>query len=575
MALELNRADLDHARHGTRFLIFRVLIVLLGFGLVSFYEGVLNLSLREGTRAAVYWLLGGYLIFAVLALVLHVRSRTEVLKPWQVVVDFGVQASLTWLTGGVLSIFTPLLFLTLVAATRIISARGSLVLASLATVALAGTTIAYSVGVGPAAWGSDGTALFQDTPNFVRTFLVANVLGLYTISALGSVLSNGLLRIEGIHSEIIENMDEGLIAVDNEGRVVNLNRESRQLLGLEESPVPGRIRLGELLAGDRFESLRTAFGSGERRRFAMVIQNLAGEDRHVEVKISSVKDQNGKPRFAIGLISDLTLKREVAAAENRIQKLEDLHVMAMGIAHEIRNPLASIRGCVQELDRPDREAATQTRLVEIICRESDRLDRILEDFLLYARTGPADLAPVDLVEIVEEALILIRTRPEFGNRRIEWTPETSECRVLGDRNRLTQLFLNLGLNSLEATGVEDGAIRISITSGERRIGERRGTGEGAPLRGVEVRFGDNGRGIQSETMEKLFTPFFTTKGQGSGLGLSIVDKVVRDHRGLLQVESPPEGGTTFRIWLPLATSTSEISSTAGVEEVRNEAVAIE
>ena len=155
---------------------------------------------------------------------------------WQVVVDFVYQSALVWATGGVLSIFTPLLFVTLVAATSLISARGSFALATLATVALTATMISYALGVAPQTLGKVDWLFNNDKPTLVMAYLVASVLGLYVISALGSVLSHGLRRIEGIQSEIVENMAEGLIAFDREGRVVNLNKEARKLFGLSELP---------------------------------------------------------------------------------------------------------------------------------------------------------------------------------------------------------------------------------------------------------------------------------------------------------------------------------------------------
>jgi signal transduction histidine kinase len=266
----------------------------------------------------------------------------------------------------------------------------------------------------------------------------------------------------------------------------------------------------------------------------------------------------------------LTLKREVEAAERRIQKLEELQVMAMGIAHEIRNPLASIRGCVQEIARLTQCGIREHRFMEIICRESDRLDRIIEDFLRYARSGPADLLPVDFTEVIEEAVLLIKSRSEFGARELRWSPPVERPRVFGDRNRLIQLFLNLGINAIEATDPNGGRINVVIRPRVSAPSQARKSG-GKLASGVEVEFSDNGSGIEDADLKRVFTPFFTTKPGGSGLGLSIVEKIVSEHHGALDVQSAKGEGTTVHIWLPALarslTPPAAAEETAGVREI--------
>src|SRR5262249_36506944 len=162
-------------------------------------------------------------------------------------------------------------------------------------------------------------------------------------------------------------------------------------------------------------------------------------------------DDAGQLRCAIGLFGDLSLKKEIEAAEERIQKLEELYAMALGIAHEIRNPLASIQGCAQEIARFSNHGPRELRLVDIISRESSRVDRIIEDFMTNARRGPSDLQPLDLGAVVEETVLQLQNHPSTGGRRILLEKPAALARVLGDPQRLKQVFLNLGLNAIEAT----------------------------------------------------------------------------------------------------------------------------
>lgn len=566
--------DID--RRSKQYLIFRLLIIVLGFGLVSFYKVSLGPAFGEHTFRRLYGLLGVYLLFGLALFFFYPRwrSRHEIIR-WQVVGDFVLQSMLVWGTGGVLSIFSPLLFVTLVAATSVISAREAFVLATAAMGFLTLTTLAYGTGIAPFDSRSMDRYIGGEKSTFVFSYLLASVLALYAISTLGSRLSHGLRSMEGIQSEILENIAEGLIAVDRDGRVLRMNREARKLLGLPGDEAQFRkLELSTVLRGPDYASVREAFQQDRKRRFQTSVGLPDGGSRPVEVKISTVQDDLGGTRFRIGLISDLTLKREVEAAERRIQKLEDLQVMALGLAHEIRNPLASLRGCVQEISRLSPERPDTARYMGIVRRESDRLDRILEDFLLYARSGPIDLAPLDIVPVIEEAVLLLRSRPDVRERAVTFTAPVERFRVFGDRNRLIQVFLNVGLNGLEATASRGGALSVSArlrrfaapaVGSDLKGGIRE---EHDPVPGVEVEFSDNGAGIGASDMKKIFTPFFTTKERGNGLGLCVVERIVREHMGYVDFSSEEGKGTTFRLWFPMISSESPVAGVAGPSSMK-------
>jgi len=547
----------EHDRRLKQYLIFRLLIILLGFGLVTFYQLWLEPAFRQHTFSYLYSLLGVYLLFALTLVVTYPRWRgSRTAMRGQVFGDFVIQSLLIWGTGGVFSIFSPLLFVTLVAATSVISARGAFFLATLATIFLTATTIAYSLGVSPVMSNRVDWFFANEKSAFVISYLLGSVLALYTISTLGSHFSHGLRRVQGMQSELLENIGEGLIAVDKDGRVVQLNKEARKLLGVSQEESSRRTDLDSLFVGDRYKKLRKVFQQDGRWRIRTAVGPPGAKLTPVEVNVSPVFDDRGQPRCRIGLVSDLTLKREVEAAEQRIQKLEDLQVMSLGIAHEIRNPLASIRGCVQEISRLMPPDCNATRFMEIVCRESDRLDNVIEDFLAYARSGPIDLVPLDFLEVIEEAVLLLKSRPEFGTRTLVVSAAVERPRIFGDRDRLIQVFLNLGINAMEATSPAHG--RIELLLKPRRFTTIAQASAGRDLvPGVEVEIRDNGEGILEPDLEKVFTPFFTTKKSGNGLGLSVVDRIVRDHLGALDIKSSQGQGTSFRLWFPLQGSSIE------------------
>lgn len=540
-------------RRSRAYLIFRLFIIATGFALVTVYQIGPGRGEGERTFRFLFGLLGFYLFAALALLVTYPqwRARRLVLKA-QILLDLAIQALLIWGTGGALSIFSALLLVTLVSATSVVSRRGAFVLATCAAGLLVSATLGTALGALPPG-SPDRLAGFPTGRDraLLWSHLAGSVMAFYAASALGARFSHGLRSVQGIHSEILENMAEGLIAVDSKGIVCQANREARKLVSF---PEPGRrpssVSLDALFPFPDHAELRRAFESGQRRTLVAVLEGPDGRKRPVEVKVSSANGEGEGPRYRIAILSDLTLKREIEAAERRIQKLEELQVMAFGIAHEIRNPLASIRGCVQEISRLREDDPGTAAYAEIVLRESDRLDGMLEDFLRYARMGPLDLSPLELGEVVEEAVFLLRSRSDFGGREVVLERPSSRFRIFGHRNSLIQVFLNLGLNALEATRPEDGRISFAIRESPASPSAPRRAGELEAAPGVEVTVADNGVGVPDAERSHLFTPFFSTKPAGGGLGLCLVERIVRDHLGTVDFSTEVGSGSVFRVWFP-------------------------
>ncbi|MGQ9590742.1 MAG: two-component system sensor histidine kinase NtrB [Planctomycetota bacterium] len=540
-------------RRSRAYLIFRLFIIATGFALVTVYQ--ISPGRADGERAFrfLFGLLCFYLFAALALLVTYPRWRAQRLAvKAQILLDLAIQALLIWGTGGALSVFSPLLLVTLVSATSLVSGRGAFALATCAAGLLVFATLGTALRALPP--GSPerlaGFPLGRDR-TLLWSHLAGSIMAFYAASALGARFSHGLRSVQGIQGEILENMAEGLLAVDAKGIVCQANREARKLVSF---PEPRRRRSGvsldTLFPLPEHAELRRAFESGQRRTLVVSIEGPGGRKRPVEVKVSSANGEGEGPRYRIAILSDLTLKREIEAAERRIQKLEELQVMAFGIAHEIRNPLASIRGCVQEISRLRRDDPGTAAYADIVLRESDRLDGMLEDFLRYARMGPADLAPLDLGEVVEEAAFLLRSRSDLGRREVAVESSPRRFRIFGHRNSLIQVFLNLGLNALEATRPEDGRIVFAIRESAAAPSAPRMGADLEEAPGVEVTVADNGVGIPDAQRRHLFTPFFSTKPAGGGLGLCLVERIVRDHLGTVDFSSEVSSGSVFRVWFP-------------------------
>jgi len=230
--------------------------------------------------------------------------------------------------------------------------------------------------------------------------------------------------------------------------------------------------------------------------------------------------------------ADLIL--EIEEQLRRADRLSALGELAAGMAHEIRNPLGSIRGTAEILRDGIDPADKRHEFAGILIKEVDRLNRVVRDFLDFARPAPVERGRVDLNEALREILALIGPQALNGGVRVELTAGELPP-VPGDREQLKQAFLNLVLNALQAMPA-GGTLAVST----------------APVEGrVEVRFTDTGQGIPPEKLEKIFNPFFTTRQEGTGLGLAITHRIVQGHGGRIEVTSRIGEGTTFTVIIPL------------------------
>jgi two-component system sensor histidine kinase PilS (NtrC family) len=251
--------------------------------------------------------------------------------------------------------------------------------------------------------------------------------------------------------------------------------------------------------------------------------------------IAPLFTEEGETKGMVITFQDLTDVRALEETSRRQDRLAAVGRLAASIAHEIRNPLAAMRGSIQML-RSEMDGDTeQAQLMEIILRESDRLNKIVADYLNYARPRPAELNDVDVSKLVRETLKLMRNSAELTERHVlEEDLPSRPALVTGDAEQLKQVCWNVARNALQAMP-DGGTFRIGLTEVE---GNR-----------VRLSFTDTGRGMTPEQVERLFEPFSSTTG-GTGLGLSIVYQIIRDHNGTINLRSRQGAGTTITIELP-------------------------
>jgi two-component system sensor histidine kinase PilS (NtrC family) len=548
-------------RRNGQLLVFRGAVGLLAIGLLSLptARGPLDLGLA--------W------VFAAVALIAGVNLAFYALTRWwpwlrglaaaQIAVDLVLVQTLVYLTGGTSSAFAFLPFACVVAAAVVLGGYASLFYASLATVLMAAISLAYSLayvgylhlpGIAPE-W------VDRLAPTFARTIALVggNAVALHLVAVLGGHLAARLRRETILKDEILDIIAEGLIVADQNLRVVFANAEARRLLGFERA---------DQLIGKRWEEVFRRRGD---RQVRLMLSVPASRSRVIEfdhrtkgrlflsVKVRPFRAGHEAIGGVVAIFYDITAERLMEAVQERAERLREISLVAAGLAHELRNPLASIRGCVQELaQRRHAEGGMRhaDRLTDIIIGEADRLDKIITEFLDFARMRPPRPTPCDLGVLVAEVVTLLRAG--HGLSRVEVVVDiVGRITLLADREQLRQVLLNLARNAVEA--MPDGG-RLTLAANlvaelpgdaaDERSRDAR-TPPAAVPRAVRIEIADTGAGIAPEDVAKLFTPFFTTKPAGTGMGLSIVERIVRAHDGHIEVESHPRIGSTFRLWLPL------------------------
>ena len=443
--------------------------------------------------------------------------------------DAVVISGFVYCSGGARSIFGFLYPIWIVYAALALGSRGAMIACSFATVAL-----------GAIAWGPIAGWFPPYSPDFamgsreagtaVGTHAVAFVAVALLARRLAAEVQAGrdeLQHLGELHRRIVDNVSSGLLTVTRLGWVSSFNQEAESITGFSAAEVVGRP-LGEL-----FPTLGPLDVVERQRRIQLEYRDRDGRTLHLGMSLSWLRNAAGSNDGAILIFQDLTHLVEMEEQLRKSERLGAIGQLAAGLAHEIRNPLASLSGAVELLaaDLPASDRHSQT-LSQIVQRETARLNRLVTDFLTYARPGPGRSEPVRLRALFEELAELVARDASLGVRVELAVPESLEA--LGNADQLRQVFWNLVRNAAESEPV-DRVVRV------------RGMRENAT---VELEIEDRGCGMAPETLERIFEPFYTTKPKGTGLGLATVHRVVEAHGGRIGIDSELGRGTIVRVWLP-------------------------
>jgi len=468
-------------------------------------------------------------------------ARPAALALAQLIVDLGVVGFLVYLTG-IDRIFALLYFAVVFGAALTLSLRPAVLMASAATVLLAAVSIVHylaqpDLGLRLPLVDPEVIALHGARLPFLLPFLAVFGLLLHVVALLAGKLAQEIRRVRILNDEILQNMAGGVLAADRSGVIQFINAQAARLLGTgDPDGVRGRL-MGQALPRPLVDLFERALRGGERASDEFQVGGAP-----FRVTVSCLPDAGGSARGVVAILNDLSLRTRMEEMTRRAERSEALLQMSAGMAHEVRNPLASIRGAAQELASSTLPTEEDRQLLQVVIRESDRLDEIISEFLDYASDRPLEMGLFDVAGLLRETVLLLEAR---GERNVEIRaegPRSLVCR--GAPDKLKQVFLNLGLNALEACAQNVRIGRVNL-----RWKPGRGAGEDA-REGVVVEVVDDGRGIPPEILPRIFDPFFTTKLRGVGMGLAIARKIVDAHGGQISAESAPGKGTSVRVWLP-------------------------
>ncbi len=350
---------------------------------------------------------------------------------------------------------------------------------------------------------------------------------------------------------ILDAVLDGVVVIDGEGRVEILNAEASRILGASTASAAGSPFDDLLGATHPISAITRSVRETGRSAIAdeVPIERRFSEPLVADAAVAPLFDDGGTPGGVVIVLRDRTIQNSLRDASTQREKLASYGHIAAGIAHEVKNPLSGIRGAAELIEQRAEDDRTR-RTAGLIVREVDRISALVDELMVFAKGEQLDRKLANLHRVLDQVLELVAAEPLAEKVHIERVYDPSIPELMADESRLTQIFLNLARNALQAMGSEGGTlvVRTRVSVDHRLPGV-----DGRLLPAVVIEFCDDGPGISPDDVKRLATPFFTTKQKGTGLGLAVARHWASEHGGTLDVRSRLGHGTTVRVSLPLRT----------------------
>jgi two-component system sensor histidine kinase PilS (NtrC family) len=490
--------------------------------------------------------------------------------PWIADAQLGIDAILVsafiHVTGGITSYFSSLYLLPIMAASTVRFRRGALQVATLSAILYLALVIAQYVeptAFFPSSW-QPRSALELPTTRFAQYTVAINLFGFFAVALLSGSLAENLrsagARLERASSQIadlrafnqyvIDSMLSGLVTADMDGRVLTFNRAAATITGVSVGQAIGRD-VGEVLQlPAQFRGRLQTLGETRSQRADHQYRSPDGRLQDIGLTVTTLQLPDGRSGYLF-TFQDVTDVRRLERGARMQQRLAAVGEMAAGIAHEIRNPLASMSGSIQVLRQELPLSEEQAQLMDIVLRESERLNDTIKSFLAYARPQRFTLTRLDIRKVVHDTATLLRNSADaHEDHVVDVDLPVEPVWFDADENQVRQILWNLATNGLRA--MPNGGRLLMSAKTEREPGHDE----------LTITIEDEGCGIPPAELDSLFQPFRSSFDKGTGLGLAIVHRIVTDYNGTIQVSSTVGKGTTIRVRLPLRTA--DTAEPAGV-----------
>lgn len=536
------------------FLPLRLAIFLIVVGVVLLTQQ------RQAAISTPFFIYSILTLVFLLSLALKLPSRmprlTQFLVFLQIISEVIVEASIIKATGNITSPFTALFLMTIVSAAMSYQLIGTLLTATMASLTYGLVVLTGSEAELPRTLDlefikkiySSNDELFYTLFLYICVFyLVAFVSG-YLSQKIRSKerelrrASESLARVQLETDEILKHLHSGLITIDHFGRIIYFNEAAERITGLKENKIKGKNCL-EVFA-DRMpqfsEKILSVLKSSQlESRCEITICDNEGEEIPIGISTSVLEDEVRGVRGVIGIFQNLTDAKKMEEKMRHADRLAAVGELSASIAHEIRNPLASISGSVEILKQELNPEGENQRLMDLIVKESSRLSNILTDFLVYARVKTPNFGKVEINRLVSDVIEIARNHTSYREKiKLRSESDDTTIYVSGDDEQIRQVLFNLVVNALEAIESDKGSVKIKIEGNSPIYTDQ-----------VILSVIDDGGGMTREVKDRIFSPFFSTKKEGTGLGLAIVRRLVDNMGGRIWVETSPHGGTIFKFTL--------------------------
>ncbi len=471
----------------------------------------------------------------------------------QIVGDLLVETLLVYFTGGLDSPFSFLYLVSIITASMLLYRRGGLLAAS-------GAVILYGVLVDLLYYRvlpMPSQSLPIDwTASRLYFNMAANFSGFYATALLTSYLSEQLQRtaleldanrqnlaeLRALNQNVVESIPSGLITLSSFGTASFVNPAGSRILQMEPLAILGRhvTELG-FFDFERWNDAREELAAGQVVRKEIDDVTVAGASRSIGFAVSPLSTLEGKAAGYTLIFQDLTEMKKLEAELRLKDRMAAVGELSAGIAHEIRNPLAAIAGSVQVLKGSKSLTQQEQRLMSIVLKESERLNKSISDFLRFVRPQERRALAYDVAANLDETLDLLQNSPELEEKHeIRREIEPPSFHLVGDADQIRQVFWNLARNAVQAMP-QGGVLTVRTTFDDDAY---------------RITFSDNGRGMSSVDLSRLFQPFRTNFPTGTGLGMAISYRIVQEHGGKIEVTSTEGSGSAITVSLPVAGVTS-------------------